>query len=313
MYGNSQLLAFLLNWGLFGSLSVQLYLYYQAFPDDRRFTKGLVYTVYFSEFVAIILFTHDAFSTYAYSFADPSVLTDVGFVWLDIPIIGGLVACLSQSFYAYRVHVLSKGLLIPCLIVAISLTSSVAAFITGAFILEAGDLTGLQTHRTSVAVGLYLGASAISDITIAVCMTYYLAKSDTGFCGTHHLVSRLTRLIIETGSLTAVVALVALILFLAFPRNSTSYYSAPAAILPQLYANTILVVLNSRMKIAGGRGTDTSSDIMLTIPAHFCSTAANTRTEQPSVIEIRREVSDADLHDQVEMKVMSDSPPDSSV
>ncbi|KAJ7721433.1 hypothetical protein DFH07DRAFT_784119 [Mycena maculata] len=272
------------------------YLYYQAFPNDRTFTKGLVYTVYLIEFVAIILFAHDAFSIYGFGFADPSAATKLYF-----PVAFG-----GQSFYAYRVHVLSKGLLIPCLIVAISLTGTVAAFVTGAYVLkgsrlnsaQAIDVTNLEVHRVTVAGGVWLGASAISDITIA------LTKSGIEFRRTRELVSRLTRLIIETGTLTAVVALVTMTLFLAFPRNE--YYLTPAAILPELYANSILFILNSRMKIVGGRGTETSttSDIMFTIPVHSCSTAGNTRIEQPPVIEIRREVSDADLHDQVEMKVM---------
>ncbi|KAJ7753058.1 hypothetical protein DFH07DRAFT_824512 [Mycena maculata] len=306
------IVSFLLSWGLFGTLSVQLYLYYQAFPNDRTFAKLLVYTVYLIEFAATIILTHDAFSIYGYGFADVSALTNVYFFWLDVPIMGGLVAFFGQSFYAYRVHVLSeKGLLIPCLIVAISLTGTVAAFIIGAFILEAGSVTNLEVRQASVAGGVWLGASAICDITIAVCMTYYLTKSDTGFLQTRELVSRLTRLIIETGTLTAVVAVCTIILFLAYPRNN--YYTAPLAILPQLYANTILVILNSRIKIAGGRRSETSSDIMSTIPLHFRSIATNAGTEQSLIIEIRRAVSDANVHNQVEIRVMNASQLDSSI
>lgn len=40
------IIACLLHWGLFGTLSVQLYLYYLAFPKDRTSTKCLVYGIY---------------------------------------------------------------------------------------------------------------------------------------------------------------------------------------------------------------------------------------------------------------------------
>ncbi|KAJ6454564.1 hypothetical protein DFH09DRAFT_1235933, partial [Mycena vulgaris] len=39
-------LARLLNWGLFGTLSVQVYLYYEAFPIDRLIIKCLVYILF---------------------------------------------------------------------------------------------------------------------------------------------------------------------------------------------------------------------------------------------------------------------------
>ncbi|KAJ7265309.1 hypothetical protein C8J57DRAFT_1622413 [Mycena rebaudengoi] len=84
------ILAYLLHWGLFGSLSVQicksprplqalqpelvLDLYYQAFPNDTRFKKYLVYTVYTIEFAQTILSTHDAFATFGYDFTDAAAI-----------------------------------------------------------------------------------------------------------------------------------------------------------------------------------------------------------------------------------------------
>lgn len=48
-----------------------------------------------------------------------------------------------------------------------------------------------------------------------------------------------------------------LILFFAFP--GTGYYGAPALIMPKLYANAVLMVLNARIMILGGRTTYISS------------------------------------------------------
>ncbi|KAJ6468172.1 hypothetical protein DFH09DRAFT_1001040, partial [Mycena vulgaris] len=253
------LLGNLLHWGLFGTLSVQLYLYYQAFPDDRWSTKCLVYTVYTLELVQTILLTHDAFAMFGYGFGNPLALTEIGFDWLTIPIMSGLVAFIGQSFYAYRVYVLSKSWLIPTLIVVVSMTSSVGGFITGAFTLK-GVIFFPGRY-------VWCGASALSDIIIAVCMTYYLSKNDTGFRQTRILVSKLIRLTIETGSLTALAALATLSLSLAFPNRN--YYLTPAALLPKLYANCILVVLNARIQIVGGRGTYTSSTDVISAPIYF--------------------------------------------
>ncbi|KAJ7726320.1 hypothetical protein DFH07DRAFT_701746, partial [Mycena maculata] len=83
-----------MSWGLFGSLSVQPSVtHISAFPNDRQFIKGLIYTVYLIDFVAILLFTRDTFSSFGYGFTDPSALLGVGFmtlVWLKLPIVRGL-------------------------------------------------------------------------------------------------------------------------------------------------------------------------------------------------------------------------------
>ncbi|KAJ6528761.1 hypothetical protein DFH09DRAFT_1327581 [Mycena vulgaris] len=240
------LIGALLNWGLFGSLSIQVYLYYQAFPIDKLIIKCLVYVLFTIDVVQTILITHDAFATFGYSFGDVSAVTRLRFDWLTMPIIGGLVAFIGQSFYAYRIHLLSKSWPIPVLVVILSLISVVAAIISGAFGYEAENTASLTTRETSAAAGLWLGASSVSDIVIAGCMTYYLSTIDTEFPQTRVLLSKLIQLTIETGSVTALATLTSLALFYAFPNRS--YGFVPAFIIPKLYANTILAVLNARLR-----------------------------------------------------------------
>ncbi|KAK0494013.1 hypothetical protein EDD18DRAFT_1402957, partial [Armillaria luteobubalina] len=241
------IVGYLLHWGLFGTLSVQLYLYYLAFPKDRKFTKHLVYGIYIIEFVQTMLFTHDAFAVFGYGFGDIEALTRMHFNWLTIPIMSAVVAFAGQAFYAYRIFILSKSRIIPLFVICLSLTSSVAAIITGAYCFLEDSITELNNRKTSISIGFWCGSSALCDIIIAICMTYYLMRSNTSFRRTQILVSKLIRLIIETGTMTAVVALLCLILFFAFPHKT--FYGATSVVIPKLYANTILVVLNSRIQI----------------------------------------------------------------
>ncbi|KAJ7142366.1 hypothetical protein C8R44DRAFT_603564 [Mycena epipterygia] len=74
-----QLIGYLLHWALFGTLTIQLYLYYEAFPHDRLSTKCLVYTVFAIELVQTILITHDAFQTFGYGYGDIARLSAVNF------------------------------------------------------------------------------------------------------------------------------------------------------------------------------------------------------------------------------------------
>ncbi|KAK0454317.1 hypothetical protein EV421DRAFT_1699875, partial [Armillaria borealis] len=246
----------LLHWGLFGTLSVQLYMYYLAFPDDRKFIKCLVYGIYIVEFVQTMLITHDAFAVFGYGFGDIENLTGMHFSWLTGPIMSAVAACVGQVFYAYRILILSKSRIIPILVTCVSLTSSVAAIITGVYSFQAGNIAQLQNRKTSI---IWCGAAALCDVVIAIYMTYYLMRSDTGFRRTRIIVTKLIRLTVETGSLLSLC--LNLILFLAFPHKT--FYGTPALIMPKLYANTVYMVLNSRIRILGGRDTYTSTTDMI--------------------------------------------------
>ncbi|KAJ7200144.1 hypothetical protein GGX14DRAFT_660614 [Mycena pura] len=269
-----QLITYLAEWSLFSTMTVQLYLYYQAFPNDRLLTKCLVYTVYTMHFVEIVLVTLDAFKTFGYGFGDISALTSFGVssIWSDI--VPALVAFIVQSFYASRLYLFCKSWIVPVLIVILSLAISACGFTTVAFVLEAGDVSLIGTKRISIFGGIWLGGSALIDLLIATSMTYYLVTRDTGFRRTKILVLKLVRLTIEAGTMTgivsrlmlcsaphapipllhsALVSLTTLILFLVFPNKT--YYTTPANIMPFIYANTMLVVLNSRFQIVGGPAT----------------------------------------------------------
>ena len=91
----------MLNWCLFGALSVQICAYqcnqvdfhvdkpadwyYLAFPKDTRLIKALVTTVYLAEAVQTVLITHDCFQLFARHFGDPSNLNLVQLEWFATP------------------------------------------------------------------------------------------------------------------------------------------------------------------------------------------------------------------------------------
>ncbi|SJK98153.1 uncharacterized protein ARMOST_01414 [Armillaria ostoyae] len=248
-----QIVAYLLHWGLFGTLSVQLYLYYLAFPKDRNFTKYFVYGVYIVEFVQTMFVTYDALAMFGYGFGDLEALTRMDFNWLVVPVMGG-----------------------------VSSTSSVAAILTGVYSFEAGDITKINNRKTSIAIGIWCGGSALCDVVIAI----------------------------------SVVALLSLILFIVFPHQT--FYGTPMFIMPKLYANTVYLVLNSRILIMGGRDTYTSSTdteitttVMEDITSHSRQGAQRTdRVQRPvSVVTITKEVFTSDH----EMGRMSEKPQDGSM
>lgn len=86
---------------------------------------------------------------------------------------------------------------------------------------------------------------------------------------THALVTKLVQLIVETGMLTALMATIDLILFMAFPH--TAYHAAIALTLAKLYSNSMLVILNSRIRIIGGRNPIPGDTIAVDVSGSYRS------------------------------------------
>ncbi|KDR86151.1 hypothetical protein GALMADRAFT_1326045 [Galerina marginata CBS 339.88] len=120
-----QIVGYLLNWGLFGVLTVQVFIYYVAFPWDRKQNKMLVYGTFLLETLQTILIAHDAFQTFVRGFGDPASLDDVGLAWFSVPLMTGMIALIAQAFYAYRVSVLAQSKYIPILILLVRKTRMV--------------------------------------------------------------------------------------------------------------------------------------------------------------------------------------------
>ncbi|KAF8890366.1 hypothetical protein BD779DRAFT_265644 [Infundibulicybe gibba] len=249
------IIGYLLNWGLYGVLSVQVYMYYLGFPRDRAVAKCLVFGLYAVETLQTALVTHDAFMTFGVDYGDVTALDNVLLAGISIPILSGIVSCTVQIFFAYRIFILSRSKLLPSVICIIALTQGSAGLAQGVQATKTGHWSELQTDAF-ISCTVWLTGAAVCDIIIAISMSYCLSRSETGFRSTQILISKLIRLTIETGCMTAATATADIALFLAFPHST--YHTTPALILAKAYSNTLLVTFNNRLRIVNG-GADTSS------------------------------------------------------
>ncbi|THH32639.1 hypothetical protein EUX98_g1548 [Antrodiella citrinella] len=136
-----QLLAHLFNWGLFGVLSVQVYLYYVAFPHDPRGLKSVVAAIFLLELTQTILLTHDAFRVYASGWGNTADLDSMGLYWFSIPVLGGLISALTQLFYAWRIHMLSGSYWAAGVISVVAVAQGVNEIYDGVLCLKTGSFS----------------------------------------------------------------------------------------------------------------------------------------------------------------------------
>ncbi|OBZ73413.1 hypothetical protein A0H81_07271 [Grifola frondosa] len=241
-----QMLGFLLNWGLQGVLSNQVYLYHINFPNDSWKLKALVYGIFVFEWAQTILITTTAFEAFVYGWGNIESLTVFHTTWLSVPIMCGIVAAVVQIFYARRILILSQSRVLAGVVVVLALVQGSAALAGGIMLKRLTSASEQST--TTPAIATWLGGSALVDIVIAVTMTILLLRTKSGLMQSDNLVNRLVRLVIESGTLTASVALVDVILFSAIPNQL--YHECPALILAKLYANTMVTSLNNRTFLA---------------------------------------------------------------
>ncbi|KAF8186655.1 hypothetical protein BJ912DRAFT_880144 [Pholiota molesta] len=256
----------ILNWALFGVLSIQVYLYSQAFPNDRRLLKGLVFGIYVLEMAQTFLLTQSIWSTLAMGFGNIEGMDEVGTTWVAIPVIGGIVALLVQLFYAYRILVISQSKIIPSFITFMSLVSFAGSLATATMSKRAGQFSNLLLNKTEVFTVLGLGGSRLclryydhhlhvrlcANTTLCITLSFQLRRG-TRQCimlsRTQALVSKLIRMTIETGMLTASISILTVALYYTPCLYFTSYYEVPVSAQAKFYSTTMLAVLNSRIKL----------------------------------------------------------------
>jgi len=245
-----KLLGYFFNWGLLGVLGLQTYVYHVNFPDDPPFFQCLVYFVLVFEIVQTGLVTGVAFETFVYNYGDPLSLTRIYYAWFFVAVMCAIVSVSVQAFFAWRIWVLAKKPWrgwIAGGIGALSLLQGCAGVILGALLHDTASTAHVTTsHAVVIALNIWVIGSAVVDVLIAITMTTLMLKlrRRTSHHQTERMINKLIRMVVETGSLTASIAVTTLVLCLRLP--GTQYYETTIYVLTKLYANTFLANLISR-------------------------------------------------------------------
>ncbi|KAF8908727.1 hypothetical protein CPB85DRAFT_1309252 [Mucidula mucida] len=279
---STDLAGFLGNCVLYGVFINQLCNFYSSICRLVLYVpkQGLVAVIGVLQSAQSSMVCYDALEGFAVNFGSFDALDNVHMAWFDIPFLTSIIALIVQSFFAWRIYKLSENWIL------VSVVETVALLQCGAGV--AGGLI-IQTFRVysriplskgaSNSIQVWLAASAACDIFIAVVMVCLLIRTPIRFRRTKVLVSKLVRLTIETGTITAICAVVVLILF---STVGGSYYACFGALVAVLYSNVALAVLNSRIRIIGGR--DETDQIIST--THLFADRVQEQNTSPPVFEV---------------------------
>jgi len=247
------LLGHLFNYALLGVLSIQVYIYCLSFPHDKAHIRALVYFVFFVDILQTCFASHYAWYVLASGWGDPSVLRITPWTLAAIPPLAGIIACVVQLFFTWRIWILGQGnkLFIPflLLIAVAAVGSCVAAFYSGVVSAAIRDVA--KAYELDTPVTVWLAGSMACDVVIAVTLVYQLSsRKSEGFSSVNHILHRASRMAIETGAVTSVIVIIELVLFLQ--SALTSWYFMLGMVIGKVYSNSLLATLNSRSKTFQG-------------------------------------------------------------
>ncbi|EIN09264.1 hypothetical protein PUNSTDRAFT_67542 [Punctularia strigosozonata HHB-11173 SS5] len=195
-------LGVVINILLYGIMTTQTYLYFATFRNDRLWMKV---------FVGVLFVADTANTVFDTVFLYERLIANYSTRKLTIP----------HSWTLIRLRC------VPCVAVG-GLATAIACGIVTQF---------QEFHKFQSVVIVWLVGAAVADVAIAIALVSHLRTHRTGFVATDDIITRLTRMTVSTGAITAVCATVDLIAFLASTSGLHLVFNMPLA---KLYTNSLL-------------------------------------------------------------------------
>ncbi|KAF9493779.1 hypothetical protein BDN71DRAFT_1449836 [Pleurotus eryngii] len=246
-------LGYMFGCGLFGMLIVQMSVYVSHFPKDNRRIKLLVWTVFVCEAVFTFFTAIAAWNNFGKNWGDVETLLIIDWSWDPLPILNALVASMVQIFFAWRIYRLSNKIWISIPIVLVSLVQLCAATYYDAMVIKEKNSISTLLALTEW-VDTWLISSAVCDILISTAMITILARASltSHFRRSSSSLNQIIKFTIETGFITAIGAIIEIILWRTMSENS--FHFIFFLTLGRLYSNVLLASLNSRATLSARHG-----------------------------------------------------------
>ncbi|KAJ7496717.1 hypothetical protein FB451DRAFT_201298 [Mycena latifolia] len=258
----------LISYALFGFTTLQTYIYFSRFPDDRRLLKYMVSFVWFCELAHVICVGAALYTMTITFFGQVERLVRTPDSLSTGIIFSGFVGPCVQSFFAFRIHRLSNNSwYIPCFCWVLSFLRIVGATVVSVAGIKMVTLAGFDTQWGWLMTTVW-AVGAANDLIIAGMLTYLISRQRyEGLPDrTLKVVDKLIAWTIETGAVTSIAGVITLISFVANKDNYS--WLAWYVVTTRLYSNALLASLNSRVALRamsrslvmdGGIGTSAPS------------------------------------------------------
>ncbi|KAJ7732935.1 hypothetical protein DFH07DRAFT_968208 [Mycena maculata] len=232
---------------LSGVLTVQVYMYFNRFPNDPWGFKAVVALVFLLDFGHTLTICNLIYTITVTQYGEPQLLLTPPMCLDAAILLSGLIGPLEQGWFTYRLYKLTKTLTLPLLCALLSLLrfgGSVGLFVAS---LQSRTISDYDMHVMWLVEAVIVVGAAV-DVILVVAQCYYLSFWRGGGYQLGKLVKQLMTWTIETGALTTAGALALLLTFLTMDYNFI--YLAFFVMMAKLFANSLLFSLNARERFA---------------------------------------------------------------
>lgn len=254
---------------LYGITCLQVFIYHQRYPRDRRMVKYFVYLIWAIDSFDAALTVQICYYYLVSNYANPiTIFSPVWSLKLHV-LVTSVSDFVVRALFTRRIYTLSHGnKWITGSIMGLSIIDLVVGTVITARAFRIPTFAGL----TAVANLFYLNfaSNITADMAVMFMLSYYLWTNRTGSRKTDSLVERLILYTINTGAITVIDATLGLICYAAMPTNLV--FIAFYLNLSKFFVNSYLASLNVRktllssMKAGAGQGDDAFVSIHLSSP-----------------------------------------------
>ncbi|KAL1675317.1 hypothetical protein EV122DRAFT_281165 [Schizophyllum commune] len=243
------LIASTISWAFWGLLTMQVIRYYLSYKRDTTITKTLVAIVWFLDTAHAIILYRGVYRCLINDFGR-SIALEFSRVFGEFPP-RAIVTILVQGFCYWRIWRLHRSVIPLALFVTMALAQM--AFMILYMVMTFGTFSASRKNALIKCASYgYLAAVLITDLTMAGLLSalLYKQRKETPYQRTSEMLRRLFYYSINTGTWTAVFALVAM--FTVSFQPKTAWWAAIFDVgVCGVYSNTLLVNLNGRDFAAG--------------------------------------------------------------
>lgn len=230
-----------LNVFLFGIMVAQVWYYFSTYKKDRLWIKAYVVLLLVADLVNSIFDIYWLYIDIITNFGDVDNLNVADWRIATDPAMVAIIATFVQLFFAWRVRVLTNNLWVTGLIVVTAVISCCGGLGVAIAIHFVKYYTNFEKFNQTGTI--WLISTALCDSAIAIALTWHLRRHKTGFQHTDDVLNKIIRLTVSNGAITALWAIVDLILFLSIKTGVHLALNLPLA---KLYTNSLMSSLNSR-------------------------------------------------------------------
>ncbi|KAJ7353117.1 hypothetical protein DFH08DRAFT_855973 [Mycena albidolilacea] len=247
---------------LYGIMITQVYLYTTTYKSDPLYIKLYIAVLMLADTFNTGFMVSYLYESLVVHFNDLTYLAKANWVFATDPAMTGIIGCMVQLFYAWRIHILTGNIWIVVLICICALTNAFGGLASASAIAFVPQFSHFQEFQ--VPVICWLLSAAVGDVIITTTLVSFFKKHRTGCSATDTRVDQIIRLTIQTGMITSVCSVIDLGLFLGDSSGMHLLFNLPLA---KLYSNSLMSSLNAR----GGwrRSEPDDSGEVKTVPLHL--------------------------------------------